>query len=441
MTSELNSLEYKILSITELTKLIKGHLENSPEFNNLWIKGEISNVTYHSSGHIYFTLKDEKAVLSVVFFRFANKKLKFKLEKGMSIFALGNVTVFEQRGSYQFNVVQVKLEGVGELQKQIEQLKKKLHAEGIFDPERKKKMPYLPARVGVVTSPTGAALRDIIKVALRRFPNIEIVIAPAKVQGADAATTITRAIRELNKPDHNIDVIIAGRGGGSFEDLMPFNEEIVVRAFFESRIPIISAVGHQIDHPLSDDAADLAAPTPSAAAELAVPVKFELEEYIQHLKARSYTSLLSLLRELKLRIDGVIGLRIFKNPLEIVYNQEMLLDDLKNRIVAALKDSISGNRNRFLQIPDLAMLMGSILKDKIHRYVVAIQNLENLSPLGILKRGYAVASSQSGTFIKSIRQIDKGEPLNLRLSDGTLHCTVNTKEGEIDDGKEKEIKI
>lgn len=440
MNSDINNtLEYKVLTVTELTKLIKGHLENSPEFNNIWIKGEISNITYHSSGHIYFTLKDEKAVLSVVFFRFANKKLKFKLEEGMSIFALGSVTLFEPRGSYQFNVVQVKLEGIGELQKQIEQLKKKLTAEGIFAPEHKKKIPYLPRRVGVVTSPTGAALRDIIKVALRRFPNIEIVIAPAKVQGADAATTITRGIVELNRAEHNIDVIIAGRGGGSFEDLMPFNEEIVIRAFFESRVPIISAVGHQIDHPLSDDAADLTAPTPSAAAELAVPVKYELEEYIQHLKARSYTSLLSLFRELKLRINGIMRLRIFKNPLEIVYNQELLLGDLNNRIISALKDNITSKRNQLLKIPNLTMVMGSLIKDKVHRYTVAIQNLDNLSPLGILKRGYAVASNQDGSVIKSISEIEEGDTLNLRLSDGSLKCSVNTKDGEIHGGKEKEI--
>ena len=251
----------KIYTITEITREIKNSLEQSPKFNQIWIKGEISNLTIHSSGHIYFTLKDENAVLSVTFFRYANKRLKFKLEEGMSVITLGGITVFEKRGSYQMNVQQVLLEGVGELQKKIEQLKKKLTAEGIFDIDKKQLIPFLPKRIGIVTSPTGAAIRDIIKVALRRFPTIEIILAPAKVQGDDAVPTIIRGIEELNEPKWNIDVIIAGRGGGSFEDLMPFNEEPVIRAFFNSTIPIISAVGHQIDHPLSVDAADIAAPT------------------------------------------------------------------------------------------------------------------------------------------------------------------------------------
>ncbi len=209
----------------------------------------------------------------------------------MSIFAFGGVTVFEKRGSCQFNVAAVRLEGEGELQKRIEQLKKKLTAEGIFDQARKRPLPFLPKRIGIVTSPTGAALRDIIKVALRRFPNIEIVLAPAKVQGDDAAQTIVRGIEELNRPEHRIDVIIAGRGGGSFEDLMPFNEESVVRAFCKSPVPIVSAVGHQIDHPLCDDAADVAAPTPSAAAEIVVPVKQDLFNEINYHIQRSLAGL------------------------------------------------------------------------------------------------------------------------------------------------------
>jgi len=225
----------KIFTVSELTKTIKVTLEKNPALNNLWVKGEIFNLTYHSSGHIYFTLKDDNAVISATFFKYANKKLNFKLEEGMSIFALGNISLFEKRGSYQINILSVKLEGVGELQKKIDQLKKKLLEEGIFDDVNKKDLPFLPGRLGIVTSPTGAAVRDIIKVALRRYPNIEIVIAPAKVQGDDAAETIVRGIEELNRPEHNTDIIIAGRGGGSFEDLMPFNEEPVIRAFYESR--------------------------------------------------------------------------------------------------------------------------------------------------------------------------------------------------------------
>jgi len=269
-------MDDRIFTITEITRLIKQSLENNPLFNGILIKGEISNVTYHSSGHIYFTLKDEGAVISSVLFRYAGRSLDFRLEEGQSLLAFGSLSLFEKRGSYQFIVSQVRKEGMGELLARIEKLKKKLHAEGIFDPSHKKKLPFLPRRLGVVTSPTGAAFRDIIKVALRRFPGLEIVLAPAKVQGADAAVSIIRGIEELNRPRWDVDVIICGRGGGSFEDLMAFNDEGVVRAFYNSVVPIVSAVGHQVDHPLCDDAADHAAPTPSAAAEGAVPVMKEL---------------------------------------------------------------------------------------------------------------------------------------------------------------------
>ena len=244
-----NSIQQKVYTVAELTRSIKRTLEGRAEFNNLWVKGEIFNLTVHSSGHIYFSLRDNDAVISAVFFRHANRNLTFKLKEGMNILALGSITVYEKRGSYQINVSMVKQEGLGELQKRIEMLKQKLAAEGVFSPERKRPIPFLPRRLGIATSPTGAAVQDIIKVALRRYPTIEIIIAPAVVQGVDAPVSIARAIEELNRPEYRIDCIIAGRGGGSFEDLMPFNEELVVRAFYNSRVPIISAVGHQIDHP------------------------------------------------------------------------------------------------------------------------------------------------------------------------------------------------
>ena len=227
-----------VYTISELTRIIKQTLADNPDLNSVWIKGEISNLTYHSSGHIYFSLKDNDAVVSAAFFKYVNKNLSFKLEEGMNVLAFGSVNIFDKRGTYQFIIAEVRLEGIGELLKRIEQLKKRLLEEGIFDASHKKKIPFLPRRIGIVTSPTGAAVRDIIKVAMRRFPNIEIVIAPAKVQGDLAAESVVRGIEELNNPEHRIDVIIAGRGGGSFEDLMAFNEEIVVRAFYNSRVPI-----------------------------------------------------------------------------------------------------------------------------------------------------------------------------------------------------------
>ncbi len=430
-------MDDKIYTISEITRLIKKELEENPALNNIWLRGEATNITYHSSGHIYLTLKDEHAVISGVFFKYANKNLTFKLEEGMSIFAFGSINVFEKRGNYQLIITQVKLEGIGELQKKIEELKKKLLTEGIFAPEHKKNIPYLPRRIGIVTSPTGAALRDIVKVALRRFPNIEILLAPAKVQGEDAAVSIVRGIEELNNPEWKIDLIIAGRGGGSFEDLMPFNEEIVVRAIYHSRVPILSAVGHQIDHPLSDEAADLAAPTPSAAAEMAIPVKLNLQEYLDHLKARSYVALLAYIREMNTRIEGIMSRRIFLNPQEIVYNQELILNDIENRIISFMKDSIAGKRTQLLMLPDLRRLMRALIKDMKHRYSIALKNLDSLSPLSVLKRGYSIARDERGELVRSIQNVNSGDLLDLLLNDGILNCTVNSKHSEVYLGKKE----
>ena len=430
-----------IYSVTQITREIKSTLENNDMFSNIWIRGEIYNLTYHSSGHIYFTLKDDKALIAATFFRNANRGLAFKLEEGMDILARGNISVYEKRGSYQLNVSQVRLEGIGELQKKIEQLKKKLLEEGIFDHERKRPLPFLPRRLGIVTSPTGAAIRDIIKVALRRYPSIEILLAPSKVQGDDAAATISRGIDELNKTEYGIDLIIAGRGGGSFEDLMPFNEEIVVRAFANSRVPIISAVGHQIDHPLSDDAADLAAPTPSAAAEMAVPLKRELEDEIQYLFTRSWSALNALLTNSATRLRGVTERRIFKEPAELVHRFDLLLSDIERDIADSMKDKLRAFRDRLLSIPDLGLHMGHCLKQKTNRYNMAIHSLEQLSPLAVMKRGYSITLDSNDRLIKSITQISPGDMLRLLLHDGTVSCTVTSKQRGTHSGKEKTAPI
>jgi exodeoxyribonuclease VII large subunit len=416
-----------VYTISELTRIIKRNLEDNPELSGIWIIGEISNLTYHSSGHIYFTLKDENAVLSSVFFKYQNRKLSFRLEEGMSVFALGAINVFEKRGSYQFIVSEVRLEGIGELQKRIEQLKKKLLAEGLFDPKRKRRLPSLPRRIGIATSPTGAAIRDIIKVATRRFPNIELVISPAKVQGSDAAESIVRAIEALNLPELRIDVIIAGRGGGSFEDLMPFNEEVVVRAFSGSRVPIVSAVGHQVDHPLSDDAADFAAPTPSAAAEICVPVKSDLLDYIEYLTGRSNSALLSRTREASTVIAGVLNRRVFREPREIVFSRELLLAELEKRLISRMMMIIVEYRSRLKEIPEMPRAMAVFLKDKKHRFSLAMNALEQLSPLSIMKRGYAIVKSADDRIVKQIDDVLIDQDINVLVSDGTLSCTVHSK--------------
>lgn len=421
-----NDLVPEFFTVSEITKILKNEIENSPDFTSIWVKGEIYNLTYHSSGHIYFTVKDEGALLSAVFFRYANKSMKFKLEEGMSVLLFGGLTVFEKRGSYQMNVLQARPDGAGELQKRIEQLKKKLEAEGIFDLSAKRELPLLPGRIGVVTSPTGAAIRDILKVALRRYPNIEIILAPAIVQGDSAAATIAAAIEELNKPEWCIDVIIAGRGGGSFEDLMPFNEEIVVRAFYNSRVPIISAVGHQIDHPLSDDAADAAAPTPSAAAEIAVPLKSDLYDEINYHYTRIEGALTRILNESKTGYKNLISKKIFRAPIDIVNSKAMLLDEIQSRLASVMKNGISSKKEKFLRIPDIYRLEKSLLKSKQHLFQITIQGVEKMSPLGIMKRGYSIAEDSSGAVIKSVDNVKAGDKIEIRLNKGRIKSHVDS---------------
>jgi len=428
-------MEEQVYSISQITAVIKQVLQNTPELNGVWIRGEISNVTYHSSGHIYFTLKDEKAVISAVFFKNVNKNLTFRMKEGMTILAFGGVSLFERRGSYQFMVYKVRQEGMGELLQKIEELRKKLYDEGLFDPARKKQLPRLPRKIGVLTSPTGAAVRDIIKVAMRRFPNIEILLAPAKVQGEGSVESIVLGIEELNRPAWGVDVIIAGRGGGSFEDLMAFNEEPVVRAFANSRLPIISAVGHQIDHPLSDEAADVAAATPSQAAELALPVKQELHDTIQQHLRRAYQHLLSGMRDYRTRLTGVQERRVFKNPMELVQYRQMTLTDIENQMSGAMQRQVNQQRNRLYQVPDLSFVMQNLLQKFNHRYQRTHDRIVNLSPVGILKRGYSITTDSHGNIVSSIASVGTGEKVDVTLYNGALNCLVENITSEVEIGK------
>ncbi|MFW5862187.1 MAG: exodeoxyribonuclease VII large subunit [Spirochaetota bacterium] len=428
-------MEEQVYSISQITAVIKQVLQNTPELNGVWIRGEISNVTYHSSGHIYFTLKDEKAVISAVFFKNVNKNLTFRMKEGMTILAFGGVSLFERRGSYQFMVYKVRQEGMGELLQKIEELRKKLYDEGLFDPARKKPLPQLPRKIGVLTSPTGAAVRDIIKVAMRRFPNIEILLAPAKVQGEGSVESIVLGIEELNRPEWGVDVIIAGRGGGSFEDLMAFNEEPVVRAFANSRLPIISAVGHQIDHPLSDEAADVAAATPSQAAELALPVKRELHDTIQHYLQRAYRHLLSGMRDYRTRLTGVQERRVFRNPMELVQYRQMTLTDIENQMSGAMQRLVNLQRNRLYQVPDLSFVMQNLLQKINHRYQRTHDRIINLSPVGILKRGYSITTDSRGNIVSSIASVGTGEKVDVTLYNGALNCLVENITSEVEIGK------
>ncbi|MGB4268963.1 MAG: exodeoxyribonuclease VII large subunit [Spirochaetota bacterium] len=423
-----------VYSVSDITGILKQLIESSPQLNGVWVKGEISNLTYHSSGHIYFSLKDEGAVIQSVFFKHANKHLDFKLEEGMSVVVFGGVTVFEKRGSYQFIVYKIRKEGLGELLQKIEKLKEKLHKEGLFAPERKKPLPVLPRRIGVVTSPTGAAIRDIIKVAMRRFPNIEIILAPAKVQGQGAVESIVTGIQELNNLQWGVDVIIAGRGGGSFEDLMAFNEEAVVRAFASSRVPIISAVGHQIDHPLSDLAADVAAPTPSTAAEIAVPVKAELIAAINNDTMRMVRRLTMMVQSFTNRMMLIVRRRVFQNPMSLIESYELMVDDTENRLQVLMNKRITDIKERISRIKDLELIIKNRLQNYWHIFMMNASKLEHLSPVSVLKRGYSITLKDSQV-ISSINNVHQGDNLRVIVYDGSMQCDVQKVSEEVSFGK------
>lgn len=418
------------LTVSELTKIIKDTIEANPSLTNVWLSGEISNLTYHSSGHIYFSLKDENSVIQATFFKYANRNLSFRLEEGMAVIVLGNISIYGKRSTYQINIQALQPAGLGELQKRIEELKKRLSEEGLFDPAIKKKVPFFPLRVGLVTSPTGAALRDILKVALRRFPNLSVLIAPATVQGMEAPAAIAHALETLNSGDYELDCIIVGRGGGSFEDLMPFNEEVVVRAIAASRVPVLSAVGHQIDHPLSDDVADAAAPTPSAAAEMLIPDVRELHNEVSYYLTRCERALISRLERISDRLYSLQNRRVFTDPMQLLTMRQMWLTELENRIKYALSSSLNEARRRLQEIPDMSLLENKILESSRYRYRLVLQKLESISPLAVLKRGYAIVRDSEGEIVRGVRSMKHGDEITLTLQDGSAHGRVESTEPE-----------
>ncbi|RKX94863.1 MAG: exodeoxyribonuclease VII large subunit [Spirochaetes bacterium] len=399
-----------ILSVTELTRSIKSILTNN--FFDIWVRGEVSNYKTATSGHKYFSLKDENSLLRAVLFKGYQSNIKFELEDGLKVIVHGNLDLFEKRGEYQIIVDYIEPEGKGALQLAFEQLKEKLKKEGLFDTEHKKPIPAFPETIGVITSATGAALRDILNVTRRRYNNIHIIIYPTLVQGEEAAKSIVDAIKKANERKE-VDVIILGRGGGSIEDLWPFNEEIVARAIYESDIPIISAVGHEIDFTISDFVADLRAPTPSAAAELVVRNK---EELIKWLRDR-YNRLIILM-------DGIIEAKREKfsyysfeklsREFEGIINQKALeLDDLSK---------------------DLHMLMESLINAKRSRFDTLIAKLNALSPLETLTRGFAIVEKlPDGKPIFSVNQIFISDNVKTILKDGYFISSIK----EIIKGKSK----
>lgn len=393
--------EKQIYTVSELTRDIRFIMEDN--FGALWVEGEVSNFTKHQSGHMYFSIKDGQSVLSCVLFRGTSAKIKFEIKSGMQVLIFGKISVYDKRGQYQLYVNKVEPRGAGALQFAFEQLKERLRKEGLFDEALKKQIPYLPQRVGVITSPTGAAIRDILNVAKRRFSNIEIVLNPANVQGESAKGEIARALDMFNALD-NVDVIILGRGGGSLEDLWPFNEEEVARAVFRSEIPVISAVGHEVDWTISDFVADFRAATPSAAAELVIPEKEELIAKVDALQDRLKLALVSKKDFLTEKLRTMENRYAFREPLNIVVQREQEIDALAE---------------------ELAMKGAFILKFKNENLNSLAGKLHALSPLGILGRGYSITlREKGGKVIKDAGLLKKNDIIKTKLAKGNIVSKV-----------------
>ncbi len=397
----------RILTVQELNQHIKTLLEKDYLLVNVWVKGEISNFKAASSGHFYFTLKDNYSCLRVVMFRSRSRSLLYRPENGMAVTIRGYVSVYERDGAYQLYAEEMEPDGTGVLYLAFEQLKERLQKEGLFDPGHKKALPLLPRRIGVVTSPTGAAVRDLVEIIKRRWPGLEIILVPVLVQGESAPPDVARGIQMLNKLG-GVDLIIVGRGGGSLEELWAFNTEIVARSIYNSKIPVISAVGHETDFTIADFVADKRAATPSAAAELAVPDKREMARYVLTLKNRLYRAVNDKLRGCGQRLAACLSNRHFTRPLDVFCGaRQQSLDFLAHRLNQGVRSSV-GDKER-----KLAILAG---------------RLQTLSPLSTLARGYSICTAPDGKRVfYDMDSIKIGARLSVRLYRGLLHCIVEGK--------------
>ena len=396
-------MEYNPITVTDLNKYIKNKIDGDEMLNNVLVKGEISNFKNHYTGHMYFTLKDESSLIKCVMFKSYTTHLSFMPKDGMKVMVLGSVAVFERDGVYQIYAKAMKEDGLGSLYTAYEELKKKLEQEGLFEEAHKKKIPFMPKTIGVLTSNTGAVIRDIINVSTRRNPGVHIRLYPVPVQGPGAAEKIAEGIKFMNE-NKLADVLIIGRGGGSLEDLWPFNEEIVARAIYDSELPIISAVGHEADFTIADFVADLRAPTPSAAAELAVANIDDVRETLKLYNNRYKVALKKKIELMRLSYEKCMARPAYKNPTQKINEQYMVID---------------------MKVKALQNNMMLKLKEAKTSFVKETAKLDSLSPLKTLTRGYSIVTEQDGKIIKSVNDLNSGEKVNLRLSDGQKTATID----------------
>ena len=403
-------MEYNPITVTDLNKYIKSKIDNDEMLNNILVKGEISNFKNHYTGHMYFTLKDENSLIKCVMFKTYTTHLTFMPKDGMKVMILGSVSVFERDGVYQIYAKAMKEDGLGSLYTAYEELKKKLEQEGLFDEAHKQKIPFMPKTIGVLTSNTGAVIRDIINVSTRRNPNVHIRLYPVPVQGPGAAEKIAAGIEFMNK--HNLaDVLIIGRGGGSLEDLWPFNEEIVARSIYASKIPIISAVGHETDFTIADFVSDLRAPTPSAAAELAVANVEDVKNTLEKYNNRYKIALKKKIELMRLSYEKCMSRQAFRNPTQKINEQYMIID-MK---VKSLQNSIQ-----------------SKIKEEKTKFVREVTRLDSLSPLKTLSRGYGIISqdSENGQIVKSVKDLKPNDNIKIKLSDGETKAKIVNGDGD-----------
>jgi len=401
----------RIYSVWEITHYIKQKLDSDELLRDIYVKGELSNVSQPTSGHVYFTLKDEYAELRCVMFRDRNALLKFTLEDGMSVIVRGHISVYEKRGKYQLYVEELQESGIGELYRAFEQLKKKLKDEGMFDAAYKKPIPAIPRTIGIITSPTGAAIRDMINITRRRFPHVHILLAPVAVQGEEAAPQIVNAIKLMNRVNSElmkVDVLVVGRGGGSIEELWAFNEESVARAIFASEIPVISAVGHETDFTISDFVADRRAATPSEAAELVVPDKRQIEKNLSAFELQLRQNIYKMIEEQRRRLESIEKNVLFRTPTERINQYRQTVDELKRTLIAEVIHRVQ------LHKKELQALTGK---------------LDALSPRAILKRGYSICLKEQKV-VRSVMDVTTGDMLRVLFQDGEAISEVKEKKHE-----------
>ena len=413
----------KYLTITALTKYLKYKFDSDDNLKQVYLRGEISNLKFHTTGHLYFSLKDETSKINAIMFATNTKRLVFKPTDGMNVLVTGRVSVYEATGNYQIYVDDMLEDGIGNLYVAYEQLKAKLSKEGLFDQKYKKEIPKIPSRIGIITASTGAAIRDILSTIKRRFPLCETYLFPALVQGANAAPDIVSKIKQAD--NYNLDVIILGRGGGSIEDLWAFNEEIVAREIFNAKTPIISAVGHEVDFTIADFVADLRAPTPTGAAEMAVPNISDVAMQINNYNIRATKSLNKKVEFLRVSLENIKSNYILKNPIVMYENKKQLIDSYLEKIKTNIFYKIS---NYGIKLENIKS--NYILKNPKELYAKKAMNLDNLitklellNPLSVLKRGYTL-TYQNNLIVKTVKNIKLDDKLVIKLIDGNISVNV-----------------